>query len=844
MGFFPNLSNLYPELRTVLETRANQTNKPWTEGGVSGLSTWIRLISSVDGGLVMESVHSPQTFDTVYGNSEKPGILGYKLDMKTPVEIDGVGRGLRPSPVVTSLTVDEKAEGGSRVAKANIICYTKEQADKLAQYFLEPSFHILIEFGWNVNDSYRYRVGGGGPITACEIASHDEWLTVKRKRIQSNFQYDAMLGIITGGGISFGDGETYILDVQITGIGNVAEYMQTHRNGNPTDRPNNDSGLSFSPRAISADAQEGNIGAALFKQAFNALPNLKKSTPIYDWFGKEDSETGKFWAYEGNFFNFDESVKDYLQEWLTKGRDIRTSGKEPLKIPSDVPLFDSERFIRFELAIAILNSYSFSLKPSQTGICDTKSRNLRINISDTVCSGFPHMFSTDKSKLLIPNTTAPNFNLRSVLADPTNTDELTFINFENLNDENFQANLHPLVQDFPQNDPIAELNKSAHDPATGESRPVPFAFPCEYPLNADVQQFTCDETVKPILAEKKFWGWLKDLYINFDFFCETLSKPNYVVRDVLYDLLNGMSSACNSIWRFQIQERPIPNDPNGARELTVVDMNFLGDVDPLDDGIAIFQARGTKSPFIKCDFSVDTPGAMMSSVVQKKLSGGKIDGSGEGIRPLFGNVFSTDKNDEVGAILLSIKEIKKLQEAARTGTPIQSEEVKDTEKRTKKELLEEAKAKSFEIFANRAGVFSKVQDREAKIDITDTILDVRPGNNSVIEDLLVVGTWNDPAALKQVQLIDMGLVTGAQPSQPKSKTNKQNPPLGLAKFSFDVHGVSGFKVGDQFRVTGLPNKFGYPNFYQVTKVDHAIDNMTWITNVKGDMRLIGEEEDE
>jgi len=93
-------------------------------------------------------------------------------------------------------------------------------------------------------------------------------------------------------------------------------------------------------------------------------------------------------------------------------------------------------------------------------------------------------------------------------------------------------------------------------------------------------------------------------------------------------------------------------------------------------------------------------------------------------------------------------------------------------------------------------------------------------------------------------LIDFGLVSGAQPSQPKSKTNKQNPPLGLAKFSFDIHGVSGFKVGDQFRVTGLPNKFGYPNFYQVTKVDHAIDNMTWITNIKGDMRLIGEEEDD
>ena len=37
-------------------------------------------------------------------------------------------------------------------------------------------------------------------------------------------------------------------------------------------------------------------------------------------------------------------------------------------------------------------------------------------------------------------------------------------------------------------------------------------------------------------------------------------------------------------------------------------MNFMGDVNPYPDGMRVFQSRGTKSPFIKCDFSVDTPG--------------------------------------------------------------------------------------------------------------------------------------------------------------------------------------------------------------------------------------------
>lgn len=58
----------------------------------------------------------------------------------------------------------------------------------------------------------------------------------------------------------------------------------------------------------------------------------------------------------------------------------------------------------------------------------------------------------------------------------------------------------------------------------------------------------------------------------------------------------------------------------------------------------------------------------------------------------------------------------------------------------------------------------------------------------MIEDLLTVGTWNDPAALKQIELIDKGLVKGAPKSQTKKEAQKQNPPLGLAEFNFDIHG--------------------------------------------------------
>jgi len=849
MGFFPQLSNVYPELQKLLESRANNSNAPWNnqdvyKGGVSGLSTWIRIVSTVDAGLVMESVHSPSTFEKRYGNSDKPGILGYELDMKTPVEIDGIGRGLRPSPILTSLSVDEKAEGGSRLCSFDIQCYTQEQVDKLAQYLLEPSFHVLVEFGWNVSDAWNQRIGGGGAIDPCDVVKYDNWATIKNKRVKSNFTYDAMLGIITGGGITFGDGETYNLSVQVTGIGNVAEYMQTHRGANRTDTAKNNSGESFSPKTIAADAEDKEVGVALFKQMFNALPAAKRIPKVYNWFQTGHTEIRDInnavfnkWAYEGNFVNFDEVVKDYLQKWLTKGRAIRTKSGESLKIPSDVNLFDEERFIRFEMAVAILNAYPIDLAPHSAGACTKQSRSLKINIRDTFIGGFPHMFSTDKSKLYIPNTTAPNFNLNNVLTKSDEIDDIEYIKFNALNKTENQSNLHPKVNEVPSDD-RSQRNGSAHDPATGQSRPVPYAFPCEYDLNSSVISYTCDNSVLPVTENRKFWGWLKDLYINFDFFCECLSKPNLVVRDVLYDMLNGMSGACNSIWKFQIQEKALTNDEDGPMELTVSDMNFLGKVNPYPDGMAIFQARGTKSPFIKSDFSVDTPGAMMSSVVQKKMADGTLDGSNEGPRPLFGNVFSTDKIDRAGTILLAVRTSKEEKNKEKDKEPTGNTPGSDTDSK------EDAKAKSYELFAERAGIFSKIQDREGKIDIADTTIDLKSSNDGVIEDLLTVGTWNDPAALKQIELIDKGLVKGAPKSQTKKEAQKQNPPLGLAEFNFDIHGASGFKVGDQFRVKGLPSKFGAPSLYQVVKVDQALSTEGWTTSVKGKLRIIGEESDE
>jgi hypothetical protein len=822
-GSFPQYSDIYPGLTTLLKNRGGN-NSPVTNiigGGVSGLSTWIRLISSVEAGLVMESIQDTSgDFQFNYGADTStykgPGVIGRNFSGTAVRITNGNDRALRPSPIITGMSMDEKAEGGSRLAKISITAFTLKQAEQLSEYFLEPGFHLLCEWGWNTQQSVSQKCGGGGKLGVCDIIQYDNWPHIKEKREKSGFTYDAFLGIVTGGGISFGDNETYVLEVQVTSVGNVAEYMQTHRDANSTDKAKKDSSGTFSAQEVDSAVGAGKIGRALFMQMFNELPGHKRTPLVKQLINNPNLSN------EGNFVNMDKVVKEELTDALSEAGEV-TSDDESVEItiPKDMPLLAEDRFIRFELAVEIINSYPMKLAP-QTTTCPKASRDQRINISETVCAGFPHMFSTDKSKLFIPNTTAPNFHLKKALSAKEETTE--FIVFNDLNAEVNLANLHPLTGNtiFKETQ-----NKTKKDFATGQDRPAPYAFPATYGLKKSFGKV--DSSFEPIIEKPYFWGYLKNLYINFDFFVECISKPNFVVRDVFYEMLNGMSSACNSLWKFQIMEKP--NKATGDLELAVVDLNFGGIVSM--DGITTFQARGVTSPFVSCDFNVEVPGAMMSSIVQKKLNSGFEHSPELNPRPMLGNVFSK-REDKAGTILQGLKVLEKETAVPKdTNTP--------TTEKSAEELELEAKALNYEYYTKTGAVFPKIQDRLGEIDLKKEFYDFYKGNDGSIERSIMVGAWNDTAALRQVFLVDKGIAQGGKSGRGGKDNNNNNPPFGVASFNFRVHGASGFKVGDKFRIDGLPKQFGAPSFFQIVKVDHVIEGMNWWTDVKGELRVIGDE---
>lgn len=146
----------------------------------------------------------------------------------------------------------------------------------------------------------------------------------------------------------------------------------------------------------------------------------------------------------------------------------------------------------------------------------------------------------------------------------------------------------------------------------------------------------------------------------------------------------------------------------------------------------------------------------------------------------------------------------------------------------------ETRVSNYKYFIQKAGVFPKENNRNRPYDITNQSLgtlisyDFQESNDANIEEILFVGTWGDPSLLKKYELGEM-LTTNA-------KDNLTNPPLTSIGFDFQIHGISGLKVGDIFRVVDIPKKFNN-KIFQITEINHQVDEQ-WITSVKSKLRNI------
>ncbi len=831
---FPNLSKIPKNVSETLKSRAGKNIT------ASSLLCWIRLVSaggvggkgsSSKGGLVLESFQnkkdpsndenpkknwSTDNFSTRYGNGSKSGRVGTDFQGDSVYARDN-DRAYRPSPVVEGISVQNGNKGLSRKCTFTIKCFSLGQVERISEHFLEPGYTVLVEFGWNTNLAKEQKLG---VLSACNIAEYNNFPYVNNKRKNSKGHYDAFLGYITGGGIKSGDGETYECDVELTTLGEIPTYLQQHKGDSQEGDKKAESGLKFEPQDIK---NEDNIGRSLFMQMYNKLPAEKQTKNVKALANIKSADKGDFhgtpWYSAHNFLNID----DEIREELVKGySDTSVSvkneegSKSSANIPEGAPLFSDQSFIRLELAFKILNTCRYELKAGPDSECNNikEGYSFEIDITSTICRAFPNMFSTDSSILFIPNPEAPNFGLVEALTS-TELKE----NFVQLNDTgNIQGKTEPLN--------LASMPQFADDLAVKD--PLDYGFPARKRLTDDPYFETMLRVDSDILQadkEPKEWGYLRNLYINFDFFCETISQSNIVTKDIYFELLNGISSAVNSMWYFDIFELPSckkKKGSTGALGLTVRDTSLVGKMSPkLLEGVDIFETKGIRTPFLSSQLNFDIPGAMKNHVLGKRISENKnADTIQEGQQPEVKNLFAKEK-DAVLEILNSLK--IQVSDDEEGGATQSAEELTENEK----------KEKNYEIFIGQAAVYPTLVDRKEVANSKDAWYSrawaaVNGNENVSINEMAVVGGWNDSSMFNLIQK-GMNL---------RNKGKDVDPILLPINFEFQVHGISGLRVGDLFKLKDVPSKYT-KGIFQIIETSHDIDGNQWKTSVKAQFRNTG-----
>ena len=773
MSSFPNFSNVAPYI--VEETNKRKDNVQY----LSELNAWVRISSGVGDGLIIVSnadyklLSAAGDEPSIYGNNKMAGIIGKTWNGK-PV-YSSEGQGYRPSPIITSIDIDEGAGSISRKAKFSLTAHTREQMEELTKYFLEPGFTIFLEWGWNRPEAF---IDWNSTFeNADDIAKFQSFKETAERRLKSLGMYDNYLGYITAGGIGI-ENDKWKIDVECTGFTELPAYLNIDETGDEN-KKDSDKVKDFSSRKISSVYESYKM--ARFMRMFNELPDVRKVKTV-----KELIDSDNYKDFDLINFDGDARVNQINNKtdgnWLFFKNDATITDEE-IKFPRNTELVNEKnKFVRFGFLMNIIND-GISVDGYIIG---EREVSIKIDTSKTYVSAFKGMFSTDIDKLFIPNGNTPNVSSQKIIEN-----------------EIIQQTTEPVNDDLESNpvDVVKLSNPIDNRVITKEGI---IEFPRSNPLTEEAEQYSDGNLYKDKIEKNQYeYGKLDDLYVNFEFVKRILNTKNFSVKDALYQILNGMSSAVEGLWDFQIQETDGEDDKSTI--LKVIDLNFVQNHDENDEEkIWELDLIGTNSVFDAASFKLDMGGAMMNQIIGQRLQTTTNSSNKQIPRALF----SVDKDGTP----LKDRVLNKIEKRKSTSTSTEVQPIDQDEEEIKEEALKlfldkiTLLPKSYSVSNYGASVLVSTKDNQ--------------------RGMAYMGAYKDSQlfnALRANHLLEQ--------SQEKNKVS----PLMPIEFEFTIHGISGIKRGDKFKVRGIPEKYSN-GFFQVLSVSHTVDGMLWKTQITGGYR--------
>jgi hypothetical protein len=580
------------------------------------------------------------------------------------------------------------------------------------------------------------------------------------------------------------------------GVPSLPTYLQSHNQSFVINKKDgavdSNNGVNLYPltevygeRAIGTD--EDTLMKRRFKNMFNKLPSQRQTEEV-----KELMSSCK----SGYFINFDDVVKNKIttSSTLTWKKFFNLDFEEDIEAENGpIPktsFIQSEAYIKFSLAMDILNSNGGLIYTSAGS-----DVSIKIDTSDTILPAFPNIFSTKKDKMVIPGF-IPDFSKYF--------DNAQFVD---------QRDLYEKTWD---NEGTYNIDTQTRE-AIGSEKFIRFGQP------KSIEE--TDDTL-PYREEANYWGYLNDLYVNFDFFKNTISQSNKNIREILEDLLNGMSDAVNSFWNFQIIEAKSKTD--GKLTFKIIDENWSGQLTS-DTGIRKFQHSGMRSKFLEASLDMSIPADMANQIIARRNSIAVnanqpiIDANSDSNVSFFGGIkdaflqVSTNTNNTLPTAEIT---------AAPTPTAVTTSTEAGTTESTTQPTTNTAAPEE-------PDYYSENLEKLTILPKTDFISDnfSFPTNRAELNLSFNIYTFDD------INLFDViRNKTFYTYKKGTESSNKRVSPLLPIKYSFKTYGISGLERGNIFHVDGIPKRYSNFGFFQITQYEQEISDSLWTTTVSGDFR--------
>jgi len=853
---WPHLSNINSTIANKIRSRADTIQS-------SKLNVWMRVFAGAGSGLILTSTNNFELFKaagqgaSVYGSPTSVGTIGYNW-FGAPVA-GGNDRGLRPSPGIISFEVKEGKDQISKEATLGIKCFSLEQMEAIQKYFLEPGYTICVEWGWNSDKGGMHMMDAAGPANIVKQATERNlnYDTLNKLRVDSGGEYDTFFGFIVGGNVT-NEAEQFNVTVKLRGAPGLPTYLQSQQHIQLKDKPGgiiNNYGKAekvppYEPELL--DKTNTDTNARPWNNMYNQLPSHRQiqhvvsyatSTSAYDFINMDKAVTDAMVTdSNGGFWSFDRPLFGEKGD----GPTVDVAGQD---IPKE-KLWSPHNYITMDMAVEILNRNG-GLDEYKFG---DKSVKAHINIKTAEIGAFRYMFSTKSSALIIPGE-LPDFRQY----------------FWNRGEITQKGKGVLAVAGLPDALPI---NNSINKRSFVQSTPLDINTPN-----------------KKIKEAPYFWGYLRNLYVNFDMFVEKLNQPNKTIREVLLDILNEMSSAVNNFWNFQLVETQAEADnkalgiTKGDIIITVVDENWVGR-NP-EKTPEYFDHSGINSPFLESTLDLSIPSEMANQIVSQRLGRATQPSmpylSTGGFFTSEADLFSKDPKllakpltakqiaDAAAAAQLAALAAKPLspQDAAKQKLRLAKDSrknidtnlaqlnadiqntpagpIKDQLKADYKILydagvqldkdIEQAKIDSEKAFQDTvAAKKSQISSNLAKIEIVpNPELGSRIPKNMTSSDGL-----NDDNTFSErfrIYTFDDTSFLDRIKNDSFSKKGGLSHPLPI-HYTFKTLGISGVRFGDTFKINGIPARYAENGIFQVQQIEHSLTDMLWTTTITGAFRAL------